>query len=168
MATVAIADIDERAHPGENPADYVMRLAQAKAARVAEWFPGAVVLGADTIVVQDGRLLGKPKDRNDAFSMWQAMSGKSHQVLTAVAVVQGKEAECRLSSSEVVMARITPEAMDAYWKTGEPADKAGGYAIQGLAARWIREIHGSYSGIMGLPLFETAELLNRAGIHPSP
>lgn len=162
---VSAANMNESRLPDESPADYVRRLASGKAGLVAQSYPGGVVLGADTIVVLEGRLLGKPDSMQDAFAMWSAMSGRWHQVLTGVAVQANGKVQTALSSSEVRFTEITRESMQAYWNTGEPADKAGGYAIQGYAARWIPEIHGSYSGIMGLPLYETAELLNEAGIH---
>lgn len=163
-AFVCSADIDESVITGEAPADYVMRLASTKARSVAVLYPDAVVLGADTVVTVAGQLLGKPESMQHAFEMWTALSGRWHKVMTGVSTHVAGETRSILNVSEVLFSGITEKGMLAYWNTGEPADKAGGYAIQGYAARWIREIRGSYSGIMGLPLFETAELLNEAGI----
>jgi len=123
------------------------------------------VLGADTAVVQDDRILGKPLDRQDAAAMLAQLSGREHRVLTAVALVGDRE-ETRLSVSRVRFRPIDAAEAAAYWETGEPADKAGGYAVQGLGALFVESIGGSYSGVMGLPLFETGELLRRAGIAP--
>ncbi len=159
---VLASSIDESVLPAELPEHYVERLALAKAqaglALLAE-DSAACVLGADTSVVLDGRILGKPADRAEALQMLQALSGREHQVLTAVALANRAGCEVRLVVSRVGFRVITPAEMQAYWETGEPADKAGGYAIQGLAAIFIREVHGSYSAVVGLPLCETAELL---------
>ena len=149
---------------------YVLRVALAKARAgrallaAGERLP---VLGADTAVVIDGEVLGKPRDRSDALAMMARLSGQWHQVISAVAVV-GPEGEehSRLSVSAVQFRPVTREEAEAYWQSGEPVDKAGGYAIQGRAAVFIERLEGSYSGVMGLPLFETAELLERFGIVP--
>jgi len=168
---VQVADIDEQPRDGEAPAEYVLRLSIAKARAVAERQPPdppRAVLAADTAVVVNHHILGKPADRADARHQLRLLSGREHRVLTGVALACGAEGEdiqSRLSVSHVGFRDITDAEIDAYWRTGEPADKAGGYAIQGLAAVFIREIAGSYSAIMGLPLFETAELLRKAG-HP--
>jgi septum formation protein len=157
--------VDEAALPGE-PADaYVERLARRKAA--AGWAtrpatPIAPVLAADTTVVLDGRILGKPADAADGQRMLLELSGRTHQVLTAVALATRAGMHSLLSRSEVCFRPISPAEALEYWNTGEPRDKAGGYAIQGRAAVFIRELHGSYSGVMGLPLYETAQLLARA------
>ncbi|HEY0799579.1 MAG TPA: Maf family protein, partial [Steroidobacteraceae bacterium] len=124
----------------------------------------APVLAADTAVVLDGRILGKPKDKNDAEDMLRRLSGRTHQVLTAVAVRSVGGNEIRASRSLVTFRSIEPEEAAAYWNSGEPRDKAGAYAIQGYAAVFIADLKGSYSGVMGLPLFETAELLKSAGV----
>lgn len=158
-------EVDERALPGELAAAYVERLARAKAqAGLALLAEGGVVLGADTAVVLDGRILGKPENRDDGLAMLAALSGRSHDVLTGVAVASGT----RLAS-RVVRSRVTFRALDeretlAYWNTDEPCDKAGGYGIQGLAAVFVSHLEGSYSGVVGLPLCETAELLREAGV----
>jgi len=121
------------------------------------------VLAADTAVVIDGRILGKPDHRADALAMLAQLSGRTHEVLSGVALLADKPAY-RLSISRVSFRPISPGEAAAYWTTGEPADKAGAYAVQGLAAAFIERIEGSYSGIMGLPLFETLEMLRGAGL----
>ncbi len=159
-------EVDEGVRPGESPSDYVLRLSQDKAVAGLEACRGAEslpVLAADTCVVADGRMLGKPADREEGLRMLRRLSGATHRVFTAVALDDGRLAT-RLSVSEVSFRPLSEPEMAAYWATGEPADKAGGYAVQGLAAQFIRELRGSYSGVMGLPLFETAELLREAGI----
>ena len=166
--------IDERPLPSEQPEAHVQRLALEKAragARRLGRAPGAVVLGADTIVVCDGVLLGKPVDRDDGLSMLARLSGRRHEVLTAIATVAtgpgGREATA-LSRSEVSLRAIGPDEAAAYWATGEPADKAGGYALQGIGAIFVEAVRGSCSGVVGLPLHETACLLSEYGIHPLP
>jgi septum formation protein len=121
------------------------------------------VLGADTAVVVDGRIMGKPRDRDEGIDMLLALSGRSHQVLSAVALAAGREA-VRMSESRVTFCSLTQAQCAAYWDTGEPGDKAGGYAIQGRAAVFVSRLEGSYSGVMGLPVYETAELLREFGI----
>jgi septum formation protein len=160
------AEVDEARRPGEPAEDYVRRLALEKAR--AGWAllagqTGFPVLGADTAVVADGRILGKPRDRDDGIEMLQALSGRSHQVLSAVALVAGREA-VRVNASSVTFRTLTRPQCVAYWDTGEPLDKAGGYAIQGRAAVFVSRLEGSYSGVMGLPVYETAELLREFGI----
>ena len=159
---VAIADVDERARRGEPVGECVQRLALAKAMKV--WPAELPVLGADTAVVLDGTMLGKPRDRQSALAMLARLSGRTHRVLTAVALVTGKDRQLRLSESEVQFRELSPEECERYWQSGEPLDKAGAYAIQGLAATFISRVQGSYTGVMGLPLFETAELLDAAGV----
>jgi nucleoside triphosphate pyrophosphatase len=161
------ADLDETALQGESPLAYVSRLAQAKAQ--AGWersrdSGGAPVLAADTAVVLDGRILGKPADMNDAIAMLLELSGRTHEVLTAVALRSSAGIESKVSRSAVTFRSIEPSEARAYWETGEPCDKAGAYAIQGYAAIFIVDLQGSYSGVMGLPLFETAALLETAGV----
>ena len=163
------ADVDETPRPGETAADYVRRLALAKAragfeALPAEAVRSAVVLGADTSVVVDGCILGKPRDRNEGLAMLERLSGREHQVLSAVALHDGQQADCRVQASRVRFRSLGAAEMERYWASGEPADKAGGYAIQGLGAVFVSDLRGSYSGVMGLPLFETAELLANFGI----
>lgn len=160
-------DVDETPRAGEGAAALAERLARAKA--LAGWERAgprdrAPVLGADTVVVAGRRILGKPADRADFVAMLGALGGRDHQVLTAVAVTDGERLRTRLSRTRVRMRRISHAELDAYWATGEPADKAGGYAIQGHAAAFIARIEGSYSGVMGLPLYETAQLLAGFGV----
>ena len=164
----AAPDIDESPQPGEDPRDYVMRLARAKAAvgwkRMLERnLPRAPVLAADTTVALEGRIFGKPQDRADAERMLAALSGKRHEVLTAVALQFDDEVETALSVSDVQFRELAQDEIRAYVATGESDDKAGAYAIQGRAALFVAEIRGSQSGIVGLPLYETAQLLQRLG-----
>ena len=161
---VSAADIDETVQPGEAPADYVVRMACAKARAVRARHTGLPVLAADTTVVVDGVILAKPRDRADGIAMLGRLSGRTHQVLTAVALATASGIASRLSVSEVRMRAVSPEEGAAYWETGEPRDKAGGYAIQGRGALFIEHLSGSFSGVMGLPLYETGQLLAEAGI----
>jgi septum formation protein len=165
--------VDESIVPGESAGAYVRRLALAKATAGLEASRSAPapVLAADTAVVLDGAILVKPTDRADGERMLEALSGRTHEVLTAVALAirgvaaaDGQGMESRLSRSEVTFRTIPPAEARRYWESGEPEDKAGGYAVQGLAAVFIADLRGSYSGVMGLPLYETAELLDAAGI----
>jgi nucleoside triphosphate pyrophosphatase len=158
------ADIDETARPGEAPRDYVLRMARQKALTVWERGERLPVLAADTTVVLDDVIYGKPRDRADGIAMLGRLSGRMHGVLTAVALADSRGVDLRLSVSTVRFRELTPEECAAYWDTGEPHDKAGGYAVQGAAAVFIESLSGSYSGVMGLPLFETAELLRAAGV----
>jgi len=159
--------VDERRRAGESAHDYVVRVALAKAcAGRAAQAPGdrsRPVLGADTGVVIAGEVLGKPADRDTAMAMLQRLSGTTHEVLSAVALA-GASAAVRVSISRVTFRTLTERECAAYWQTGEPVDKAGAYAIQGRAAVFVTRIEGSYSGVMGLPLYETAELLKEFGI----
>lgn len=164
---VVEADIDERRQPGQSPADYAvaMALAKARAGRDAARTAGSLpVLGADTDVVVDDEILGKPRGRDEALGMLARLAQRTHQVYSGVAVVAGDRAETALSVTRVTFGAITPAQAAAYWDSGEPADKAGAYGIQGRGARFVREIHGSYSGVVGLPLYETLELLRRFGV----
>jgi septum formation protein len=159
--------VDEAVLSGELPLAYVARLAATKAD--AGWersrdAADAPVLAADTAVVLDGRILGKPSDRDDAEDMLRQLSGRTHEVLTAIALRSSSGVQSRISRSEVTFRIIAASEVKTYWETGEPRNKAGGYAIQGRAAIFITDLHGSYSGVMGLPLCETAELLGVAGI----
>ena len=164
--TLAV-DVEECCAAGETPLDYVQRVALAKAqagwavlgARVVR-----PVLGADTEVVIDGEVLGKPQNREHGLVMLARLSGRAHEVLSAVAVVDGARVLTRLSRSIVTFRTLSAQECAAYWASGEPLGKAGGYAIQGRGALLIAELHGSYSGVMGLPLCETGELLRELGI----
>ena len=158
------ADIDEHVRDDEGAADYVERMALSKASAVHVRYPDIPVLGADTAVVLGQRILGKPADRDDAIDMLLQLSGRTHEVLTGVAVLADRP-HYRLSLSRVMFRDLSAREAAAYWATGEPADKAGGYAVQGLAATFIERIEGSYSGIVGLPLFETMQILNTIGVY---
>jgi septum formation protein len=159
------ASIDETPLAGEAADAYVQRLASGKAAAGLLAAPaGAVVLGADTAVILDGCILGKPMDEQDASRMLAALSGRQHQVLTAVAVGTPGRVEVCCVSSQVRFRHLGASEIQAYWASGEPVDKAGSYAIQGLGAVFVEAIEGSYSAVVGLPLCETAALLARFGI----
>ncbi|MBX8566487.1 Maf-like protein [Pseudomonas cichorii] len=164
--TALSAQIDETPLNDESPTAYVERLARGKAAAGLALLgdEDACVLGADTAVVLDGRILGKPVDQADALAMLAALSGREHQVLTAIALVDRQRSEARIVTSRVRFRSIEAHEARTYWASGEPQDKAGSYAVQGLAAIFVEELHGSYSGVVGLPLCETAELLGSFGI----
>ena len=162
--TVAAAHVDESLLPGEPPAQYVARLARLKAATVRQRGESLPVLAADTTVVVEGSVYGKPADRAEGQAMLAALSGRTHDVLTAVALATERDLTLRVNSSSVRFRDIGRAEIEAYWETGEPRDKAGGYAIQGYGAVFVAALSGSYSGVMGLPLLETAELLRAAGI----
>ena len=160
-------EVDETLCANELPDAYVIRLAHAKA--WAGWQARdpqltCPALGADTSVVVDGEVMGKPCDRAHGLEMLERLSGRSHQVLTAIALVDGVREATRLSVSTVTFRATTAAERDAYWMTGEPLGKAGGYAIQGRAAVFITHLDGSFSGVVGLPLCETADVLNEFGI----
>ena len=159
---VVNVDVPEAPAPGETPVDYVQRLALSKAragSRVLK--ESCPVLGADTIVVFESRILEKPKDEADGLAMLGALSGNTHQVITAVAVSKGEDSEVIHCVSQVSFGPISPEQATRYWATGEPCDKAGGYGIQGLGAAFVAKVSGSYSNVVGLPLYETTQLLGR-------
>ncbi len=159
-------DVDEQRGPQESAEAFVARVALDKARAGRSALPAASpmpVLGADTAVVIDNEVLGKPRDGADAARMLSLLSGRTHRVLTAVALVAGRETVC-VSTSKVTFRTLGDAECAAYWASGEPADKAGAYAIQGLAAVFISRLEGSYSGVMGLPLYETATLLQESGI----
>lgn len=163
------AEALEATRSGELPRDYVERVTRAKlAAARGRWLrrglPAAPILCADTTVALGRRILGKPADAADAQRTLAALSGRSHRVLTAVAVFDGRRSRLAVSDSHVRFAVLPPEVISAYVAGGEPFGKAGSYAIQGVLAGWIERISGSHSGIMGLPLYETTQLLRRAGL----
>ena len=162
------ADIDETLAAGEAAADYVVRLAQAKALAVRARGVELPVLAADTAVVLDETIFGKPRDRADGIAMLARLAARTHRVLTAVALVAATGVAYRLSASEVRLRAIGAAECAAYWDSGEPRDKAGGYAIQGRGAMFVEHLAGSYSGVVGLPLFETAQLLEAAGVPCAP
>jgi nucleoside triphosphate pyrophosphatase len=161
--------VNEERLPGELPREYVLRLAREKAVSVhSRRHPGQPVLAADTAVVLEESVFGKPRDEQDALEMLTALGGRTHQVLTAIALATGGEVATALSVSDVRLRVLTEAERTAYWRSGEPCDKAGAYAIQGLGAVFVERLSGSYSGVMGLPLFETAQLLEAAGIPCGP
>jgi septum formation protein len=167
-----IPDVDETPHANEAPAEYVQRVCRAKvkAARDSLHYrrlPLYPVLGADTTVVLDNQIIGKPRDHSEAAATLRLLSGRKHQVLTAVAVTSGERTELRLSSTEVTFATLSKERIRRYLLSSEPHDKAGAYGIQGLAGAFVQRIEGSYSGVMGLPLYETTEILHSFG-YPAP
>ena len=161
---VSAPHIDEAVRPGEAAADYVVRMARSKALTVAGASPGLPVLAADTIVVIDERILGKPAGAGEGLAMLELLSGRAHAVLTAVALASAAGLAFRLSASEVRFRRLSRAECLSYWESGEPHDKAGAYAVQGRGAVFIEYLAGSYSGVMGLPLYETAQLLRAAGV----
>lgn len=167
---VVPAEVNETRAAGEAAAEYVKRLALAKAREGRRSVPTAPVpvLAADTIVVRDGEFLGKPADAAQAAAMLQQLSGRTHQVWSAVAVNDGVREQAALRCSEVTFRDLTAAEIAAYWASGEPCDKAGAYAIQGLGAIFVSDLRGSYSGVMGLPLFETACLLREFGLEILP
>ncbi|WP_440995961.1 Maf family protein [Arhodomonas sp. SL1] len=157
--------VDETMEPGESPEVFVIRLALEKArAGLAASPRDAPVLGADTMVVLDDEAFGKPRDQAEAMQMLERLGGQSHRVLTGVAMVDSYEEATRLSVTHVTLRALSEDEREAYWASGEPADKAGAYAIQGRGAVFVEHLDGSYSGVMGLPLFETGELLGEFGI----
>lgn len=162
--TVCAVDIDETPHIDELPMQYVERMASEKSARCQTQFQtDKPILAADTTVVFQGQIMGKPENLEHAIHMLTQLSGKTHQVLTAVSL-RCKEHAQVVSISEVSFKILNQSEILAYWQTGEPLDKAGAYGIQGLGSIFVKSITGSYSGVMGLPLFETAQLLAQQGI----
>ncbi|MAM69640.1 MAG: hypothetical protein CMP91_00660 [Gammaproteobacteria bacterium] len=159
--------IDESPLPGESPQQLVSRLALVKARSALGTLSDTdhrPVLGSDTIVVCDEEILGKPLDREDGCRMLRLLSGREHQVLTAVAVVNHEQEELDVASSKVSFKTLSDSEISAYWESGEPLDKAGAYAIQGLGAMFVNNIQGSYSGVVGLPVYETVALLGKFGL----
>jgi septum formation protein len=161
---VRSANLDETPQPRESPRDYVARVAAAKACAIWNTDAALPVLGADTTVVVDGVMFGKPRDRTQGLAMLASLAAREHQVLSAVALADTRGVAIAVSASTVRFRALDAAECSAYWDSGEPHDKAGAYAIQGLAAAFIESLHGSYSGVMGLPLFETAALLRAAGV----
>ena len=166
--TVLVVDFDETRQPGESPSQMVVRLARGKATTAKKWFvehgrPVPAILGADTCVVIDKEILGKPVSRREAVRMLHKLSGQIHQVYTGIALLSGTVIQTQTVISEVTFAQLTNAQIENYCEGTEPFDKAGGYAIQGVGATFISHISGSYSNIMGLPLYETYALLTKAG-----
>ena len=158
--SVHVTDADESRNEGEAPEDFVTRLARDKAKiAYADLNQEVAVLAADTIVVQGDYVYGKPVDFDHAQQIWHSLSANRHQVMTAVCLFHEGRANVMLGITDVEFGRITLEQMERYWATGEPVDKAGGYAIQGYASAWVKLINGSYSNVVGLPLRQVNELL---------
>ena len=169
--TVVKPGTEERVHPGETPEQYVRRNAEEKAAdalALSGIADRAVAVAADTVVVQDGRILEKPKDAADAHRMLRELSGRTHQVMTGLCIRTADAMHSRTVVTDVEFKDLTDAEIDAYIRTGEPMDKAGAYAIQGLAAYMIRNVRGSYTNVVGLPLAETVEALAPFGFTPNP
>ena len=162
--SVCAPEVDEAVLPGERGPDYVVRMARSKALSVHALSPQLPVLGADTIVLIDELILGKPAGAAEGVAMLERLAGRTHEVLTAVALASTAGLTLRLSTSAVRFRALSRAECIAYWDSGEPRDKAGAYAVQGRAAAFIEYLAGSYSGVMGLPLYETAQLLEAAGI----
>lgn len=161
-----VAQIDETRLENESPPDYVARVALEKARAIGRQLgdDGVPVLGADTAVVIDGHVLGKPENEDHARRMLGMLSGRMHGVFSSVAIVRGDREAVRVNESSVWFRSLSASEIEAYWRSGEPRDKAGAYAIQGMGAIFVERLEGSYSGVMGLPLFETARLLRDFGI----
>ena len=162
-------EVDEQIQTLEGAEDYVARVARDKARAGLDTLAqrgesGALVIGSDTAVVVDRDILGKPTGYDDYADMMEKLSGRAHSVMTSVALATHKHIDVRIVTSRVVFAELMPEQIRAYWDTGEPADKAGGYAVQGLASVFIKRIEGSYSAIVGLPLREMAQMLTAQGV----
>lgn len=166
--SVHAVDIDESRQPGESASDYVRRIAEYKARRALEEItasePAPLVIAADTTISLDGDIIGKPADRRQCRCILDRLSGREHQVMTAVALATRDRLELRLSENRVWFRVLERHEIEAYCDDPEPMDKAGAYAIQGKAAIFVSRLEGSYSSVMGLPLFETAELLRSADV----
>ena len=155
-------DVDESTRPMESPKCYVQRLSLAKAqAGLAQCQPNELVLAADTTVVVDSTIIGKPETLEQAIAIWQSLSGRCHQVLTGVTLANHQHQQTIVVTTDVYFRQLSMAEMIAYWQTGEPHDKAGGYGIQGKGALFVAKIDGSYSNVVGLPLTETAQLLRQ-------
>lgn len=152
-------DIDETVWSGESVAAYVERLACSKAQVILEQYPDAVVIAADTSVSLDEKILGKPESKQHAFDLWKTLSGRKHDVFSGVCVRTSTKKSSIVVQTQVEFQHFSLDDMESYWATGEPIGKAGAYAIQGIAARYIPRIDGSYSNVVGLPLYETVQLL---------
>ncbi|WP_019027288.1 Maf family protein [Colwellia piezophila] len=170
--SIQVSDIDETVAVSETPYAYVLRLAKHKAQHVWSHLPtttqqNSVVLGADTSVVFNGQILGKPENEADSIKILSLLSNNQHQVLTAIALASNEGVIGQVITTEVFFKSLSKSEIAAYWLTGEPQDKAGSYGIQGLAGQFVKGINGSYSAVVGLPLYETAQLLGEAGIYGS-
>jgi septum formation protein len=170
--SIQASDIDETVEKAETAYDYVLRLAKQKAQHVLDLLPEAervnsYVLGSDTSVVFNGKILGKPDNEEDCINTLSLLSGNQHQVLTAIALVSHAGVKGQVITTDVTFKKLTKAEISAYWLTGEPQDKAGSYGIQGIAGQFVKIINGSYSAVVGLPLYETAQLLANAGFFGS-
>ena len=166
--TVQVSDIDEVVKKSETPYDYVLRLAKQKAQHVLALLPKVEqqhshVLGSDTCVVLNDQILGKPENEDDCINTLSLLSNNQHQVLTAIALVSHSDVQAQVITTQVSFKTLSKAEIQAYWLTGEPQDKAGSYGIQGIAGQFVKSINGSYSAVVGLPLYETAQLLAKAG-----
>jgi len=167
--TVQVSDIDETVKKDETPHEYVQRLAKQKAQHVQTLLPkiekeSSYVLGSDTCVVLNGKILGKPDSEEACLSTLLLLSNNQHQVLTAIAIASPTGIQGQVISTEVTFKTLSRAEIKAYWLTGEPQDKAGSYGIQGIAGQFVKNINGSYSAVVGLPLYETAQLLTSVGL----
>lgn len=154
-------DIDESVHENEFVHQYVERLAREKAQAVLKLFPEVIVIAADTSLGLDGQIIGKPESKSHAFEIWKQLSGRWHDVFSGICVATQQQMLSRVVQTQVEFQHLTTQDMEDYWTTGEPVGKAGGYAIQGIASQYIPQIQGSYSNVVGLPLYEFAQLLKR-------
>jgi septum formation protein len=153
------ADIDESATSNESGGELVLRLAKLKAQKVLSEYPNAIIIGSDTIIYKDAKILGKPTGQADFLEMMQLLSGAHHEVLTGLAVLNAQQVKAMVVTTQVQFANISREQALRYWQTKEPEDKAGGYAIQGIGAQFVKSINGSYTSVVGLPLHETKLML---------
>ncbi len=168
---VNAVDIDESPLPDELPTQQVVRLAEAKARTAFDLLSddqriNTVVLASDTLIALDNTSLGKPNDQNECIEMLSALSGRQHEVLTAICVCSASVIKSQCINTKVLFAPLTKDEMVAYWQTGEPADKAGSYAIQGIGGQFVKAIDGSVSAVIGLPLYETKQMLKEFGVTP--
>lgn len=169
--TIHPADIDESPRPNETPDALVARLAAEKAQTVKTELEAqrsmtadTVILASDTLIAFDGQSVGKPIDKADSKRILSMLAGKQHEVLTAICALSNSRQQTQVITTSVTFAALTDEQIDAYWETGEPADKAGSYAIQGIGGEFVVSINGSASAVIGLPLYETRQLLNAFGV----
>ena len=169
--TIQPADIDESPRLNETPQALVTRLAAEKAQAVKAQLEarhsmtaGTVILASDTLIAFEGQSVGKPIDKADSKKILRMLSGKQHEVLTAISALSDSQQQTQVITTSVTFAALTDEQIDAYWETGEPADKAGSYAIQGIGGEFVVSINGSASAVIGLPLYETRQLLNAFGV----
>lgn len=159
--TAHALDIDETPIEGELAADYVERMAREKAQAGLRLYPESQVLGSDTIVVLEGKILGKPRDKAHCIEMLTSLSGREHQVMTAIALCDSEHTQSEVITTRVVFGDISDAEILDYWHSGEPADKAGSYGIQGLGGKFVIKIDGSYSAVVGLPLYETHQMISQ-------